>query len=414
MEKYIPAENMNDINGNKSSAAQANPVAETGLIGLLIVLAKNKRIILGVPLVTSALAAVIAFAMPNVYRAATKIMPPQQAQSGASALLTQLTGAAGVAAAAAGIKSPNDLYIGMLKSRTIADHLIQKFSLQKIYDVDSMDKTRRELERNTSISSGKDGMIVIEVEDHDKKRAPLLANAYVDELTKLTNELAVTEAGKRRLFFERQLELAKDNLTASEVKLKSVLDKKGVTSIDVESRAILETIARLRAQISAKEIEMNSMKAFVTDNNPAYQRVQQELNSARSELDRLQDGRGTSGNGTPGVSAEPGSMSGGLENVKLLRDFKYYQMLYELLAKQYEVARLDEAKDAAVIQVLDAAVEPERKAKPARPVIVLVTALVSLVLSIGWAFLRESKERVMKMPEFNQQWAEFKRQLRSK
>jgi tyrosine-protein kinase Etk/Wzc len=398
---------MNQILEKQNPNSTLANVRETGLIGLLIVLAKHKRLVFGMPVAATVIAVIVSLVMPNVYRAATKIMPPQQSQSGATALLAQLGGVAGAAAAAAGIKSPNDLYIGMLKSRTVADHLIQRFDLQKTYEVDSLEKARRELERNTTIGAGKDGMIVIEVEDHDKKRAASLANAYVQELTKLTNVLAVTEAAQRRLFFEKQLELAKNNLAAAESKLKSGLDSNGVVSVDSESRAIVETIGRLRAQISAKEIELNSMKAFLTESNPGYQRVQQELNSLRVELSRLQEGSGSLSNSVTEKST-------GLENVKLLRDVKYYQMLYELLSKQYEVARLDEAKEAAIIQVLDPAVEPERKAKPMRSLIVLATAVVSLLVSIVWAFVIETRERAMQLPEVREQWAELQRQLRRK
>jgi tyrosine-protein kinase Etk/Wzc len=400
---------MNEIFEKPGANFGTTQTPETGLIGLLIVFAKRKRLIVGLPVLATLVAVVASLAMPNVFRAATKIMPPQQSQSGASALLAQLGGMAGAAAAAAGIKSPNDLYIGMLKSRTVADHLIERFKLQQAYGVDSVEKTRRELEKNTTIGAGKDGMIVVEVEDEDKKKAPLLANAYVEELSKLTNVLAVTEAAQRRLFFEKQLEQAKNNLAVAEAKLKTGLDSKGVISVDSESRAIVETIARLRARISAKEVELSSIGAFVTTNNPAYQRIQQELNSLHSELTRLQSGSA----GDP-VSKDGTEKLVGLESVQLLRDVKYYQMLYELLAKQYEVARLDEAKDAAMIQVVDPAVEPERKAKPARALIVLGTTFVSFLLSVILAFALETKERAMQRPEVRNQWNELKRQLRSK
>lgn len=394
---------------SESSSGVTREIRETGLIGILTVLAKHKRLVLGFPFIASLVAVAVSLALPNVYRAETKIMPPQQPQSGAGALLAQLGGPAAAAMSVAGLKSPNDMYIGMLKSRTVADNLIRQFNLKNEYETDSQEKARRILEGNTSIVSGKDGLIAVEVEDHDKKKAPLIANAYAAELARLTQVLAVTEAAKRRLFFEQQLEQAKDSLAAIEVKLKSTLDTKGVVSVDSESRAIVETIGQLRGQISAKEIELSSMKAFVTDNNPDYKRTNEELKSLRSELARLQDGTST------GLADGSRSMSsGGLENVKLLRDVKYHQMLYEMLAKQYEAARLDEAKDASVVQVLDKAVEPERKVKPSRALIVLGTALLSLFVSILWAFLRETRQRAMAIPEVQAQWTEFMRQLRWK
>jgi uncharacterized protein involved in exopolysaccharide biosynthesis len=362
-------------------------------LAFALVFAARKRLIVGVPMIVAVFAAAISFAIPNVYKASTKLLPPQQSQSGAAALLSQLGGVAGFAAGVTGLKNPNDLYIGMLKSRTIADKLIAQFNLKQAYDSKLQEKTRRELEANTVITSGKDGLITVEVEGTDRKLVAPLANAYIAELLKLTRVLAVTEASKRRVFFEQQLELSKDNLFVAETALKRALDVKGVISVDGESRAIVETIGRLRAQVSAKEIQLNSMTAFVTPANPTYRRAEEELNSLRAELSKLENGRGGEmGNAT----VVPGKQEG-LENIKLLRDVKYYQMLYELLAKQYEVARLDEAKDPSVIQVLDPAIEPELKSGPKRAIIVILSTLGALVVSIFTAFILETNRAMRKL-----------------
>jgi tyrosine-protein kinase Etk/Wzc len=366
---------------NQSQTATNAPASEArasnfDLIELLIVLAKHRKSILYFPVAVAVLAAALSFVIPNVYLANTKLLPPQQAQSGAAALLSQLGGIAGAAAGVAGIKSPNDLYIGMLKSRTIADRLVAKFDLKNVYDLDTLAKTRKELEENTVITAGKDGLITIEVEDENQQRVAKIANAYVSELIELTKVIAVTEASQRRMFYEAQLTQAKNNLAKAEMDLKGAFDTRGVISVDGESRAIVETVGRLRAQISAKEIQLSSMRAFVTTSNPEFLRAQEELTSLRSELSKLENGRP----GLASVPDESGKKQVGLENIKLLRDVKYYQMLYELLAKQFEVARLDEAKDSAVIQVLDPATEPERKFKPKRALIVIFSALLALVL----------------------------------
>jgi len=381
---------------------------EFNILDLMIVLAKHKKLIIWLPLIAGILATAVSFALPNVYKASTKLLPPQQAQSGAAALLSQLGGAAGLAAGAVGLKNPSDVYIGMLKSRTTADRLISGFNLQSVYAEDTVEQTRGVLEGNTVIAAGKDGLITIEVEDEDRKRAAQLANGYVTELVKLTKVLAVTEASQRRLFFERQLELAKDNLASAEMKFKESLTTRGVISVDAESRAVVETIGRLRAQVSAKEIQLSSMQAFVTTNNPEYKRTQEELSSLRAELLRLENGR-------PGGDPAPGTnRQAGLENIKVLRDVKYYQMLYELLAKQYEVARLDEAKDTAIIQVLDPAIEPERKSKPKRAIIIALSAVLAFFAAVAWAFISETKKKVLAAPQGAEQWAELKALVRSK
>jgi uncharacterized protein involved in exopolysaccharide biosynthesis len=231
----------------------------------------------------------------------------------------------------------------------------------------------------------------------------------VDELIQLTRVLAVTEASQRRVFYEKQLEAAKDNLARAEISLKGALYTRGVISVDSESRGIVETLGRLRAQVSAKEIQLDAMRAFVTKSNPEYKRTEEELNSLKTELSKLENGR--SGNSD---NSAQGSAAGGFENIQLLRDVKYYQMLYELLAKQYEAARLDEAKNPSVIQVLDSAVEPERKFKPRRSVIVVLSTFGAFLFAVLWAFFSESRKRALASTEGAAQWSEFKSHLRFK
>jgi uncharacterized protein involved in exopolysaccharide biosynthesis len=233
-----------------------------------------------------------------------------------------------------------------------------------------------------------------------------LANAYVTEFSNLTRVLAVTEASQRRVFFEQQLERSKNNLAESEVALKRGLEAHGMVSVDADSLAIVETTSRLRAQISAKEIQLRSMDAFVTANNPDYKAVQEELASLKTELSKLENGRANNGNAT--------GKQEGLGNIKLLRDLKYQQMLFELLAKQYELARIDEAKDPMIVQVLDPATTPERKYKPKRSLIVLLSGIAGLFVAVLWSFLAEARERSMRVPAAQQQWLELRRNLRFK
>lgn len=377
------------------------------MVDLMIVLVKRKKLIIGFPLIVALIAAAISLALPNVYSASTKLLPPQQSQSGTSALLAQLGGAAGLAAGMAGMKNPSDLYIGILKSRTVADKLISRFDLKKKYDLESQEKARSRLVAHTQVVAGKDGMITIEVEDEDQRFVAELANGYVDELQRLTRILAVTEASQRRVFFERQLEAAKDNLAKVEMSLKGALDAGGVISVDTETRTILETAARVKAQVSAKEIQLDSMRAFVTAQHPEFRRTVEELSSLRNELAKLEGGRA-------GPARSRASDRAGLENIQLMRDLKYYEMLYEILAKQYEAARLDEAKEPSLIQVLDPAVEPERKVKPKRAMIVVMWALFALFAAFGWAFLLDVRERLILAPNKAARWAELRSLLRSK
>jgi uncharacterized protein involved in exopolysaccharide biosynthesis len=392
-----------------TSAESHGEQKEFDVVELLIMLAKHKRLIIGLPILASILAAALSFAMPNVYRAGVKLLPPQQGQSGAAALLAQLGGVASVVAGgAAGPKNVNDVYIAMLESRTVADRLIKRFDLDKVFDAKSPEEARKALKENTTIMTAKDGLITLDVESKEKKLVAPLANAYVEELLNLNKTLAVTEAAQRRKFFEQQLEFAKDRLANAEAALKHSLDTSGVISVDSESRAIVETVGRLRAQVAAKEIQLRSMQAFVTPNNQDYKRVQEELESLRAQLAKLENGNRTEGS----APERSGDRQQGLENIKVLREVKYYQMLYELLAKQYEAARLDEAKDASVVQVLDAAIEPERKFKPKRGVIVVGAGLGGLFLAILSAFLIETQKMAQRSPERVAQLARLKAHLR--
>lgn len=358
---------------------------ELDVMEMLIMLAKHKKLIIVMPLVFAAITGLYSLTMPNMFRATTKLLPPQQSQSSAAALLSQLGGMASVVSGAGGLKNPNEVYVAMLHSRSVADSLIARFQLDRVYETTSPDATRKALEEATTILVGKDGLISIEVVFPNQKLAAPLANGYVDELLKLTRVLAVTEASQRRKFFEQQLELAKNNLSSAEAELKHSLDTRGVISVDSESRAIVETVGRLRAQIAAKEIQINSMRAFITASNPEYLRAQEELNSLRGQLSKLENGP-VAGSAVP---QGPSNKQQGLENIKVLREVKYYQMLYELLAKQYEAARLDEAKEASIIQVLDSAIEPERRFKPKRILMALAGGLAGLFFACAWAFSAE-------------------------
>ena len=380
------------------------------IVEMLIVVAKRKKAILGTALVAAVVSAAVSLWLPSVYSSEVKLLPPQPAQSSTSMLLSQLGGLAGVAGAA-GIKNPADVYVSMLKSRTLADRMIDRFSLQKHYQISSREKARGRLEASTTIVAGKEGLITLQVDDEDQNLVASMANAYVEELFRLTKTLAVTEAAQRRLFFERELENAKNNLVKSEIALKGAMAEHGVVSVDIEGRTQLESIARLRAQATAQEINLSSMKAFVTKDNPEYRRAEEALSSTRAELARLENGRVDSG----AVSGEDHTANTtGIKNIQLLRDVKYNEMLYGLLAKQYEAARLDEAKDPGVIQVLDQAVRPERKSKPKRAFIVILSTFIATISAIILVLLQEAKNRWLLSPEAPRKWQELKTSIRLK
>lgn len=378
---------------NEEQARSRGAQNDLNVLDLLVVLAKHRKLVIGLPLFAAVVAAAISLALPNVYTGRTKILPPQQTQS-TSAVLAQLGNLAGLAggAAASGLKNPNDLYVGMLKSRTVADNLIERFDLNRLYDKKYQSDTRKQLAERTTMVAGRDGIITIDVEDGDPKRAAELANAYVDELFKLTKVLAVTEASQRRLFFERQLEQAKENLARAELSTRQALNKGGLVQVEGQGRVMAETSARLRAELTVKEIQIGAMRAFASERNPEMLRTQQQVDVIKRELARIE---GTTSEQPSTLTTEPGK---GIDNLRLLRELKYHETTFELLAKQYELAKIDEAKDSAVIQVMDKAVEPDRKSRPHRTLIVLLTAFAALLAGLFSALLAEAYQRASSNP----------------
>jgi tyrosine-protein kinase Etk/Wzc len=229
----------NGERATRESTREDSP-GDIHIVELLIVLAKHKKVVLGVPFVAVVFAALISFLLPSIYTGTTRIMPPQQNQaSAAAAVLGQLGGLGGVAAGGLGLRNPADLYVGILKSQSIADPLIERFKLKELFGVETIDDARLELERITKITSGKDGIIVIEIEDKDPKRAADLANAYAEQLEKTNERLAVTEAAQRRLFFEKQLNQQQTALAAAEVELKKTQEKTGLIKLYEKGKSII-------------------------------------------------------------------------------------------------------------------------------------------------------------------------------
>jgi len=316
---------------NQTTAPQPSPIDEDeiNLLDLLIVLAKHKIMIVKVTFAAALLAVGISLLLTNIYTGTTKILPPQQSQSSASALLNQLGGLAGMAGGSLGIKNPNDLYVAMLKSRNVMEKIVKRFDLQKVYEQETLTGTLKALEGSTVITSGKDGVITVEVDDKDPQLAANLANAFVEELDKLLQTYSLTDASQKRTFFDQQLRQAKDKLTDAEL----VLDK------------------------------------------------------------------------TPNTS---------LEYLDALRNLKYQEAVWEILAKQFEMAKLDEAKDFPLIQVLDKATPPEKKSKPKRSLIVILATLVAGFLAVIWAFIKEALARSNDDPEQAIRLSELRELLRWK
>ena len=369
---------------------------EISLLDLLQVVVDNLRLLVLAPLAAGLLALGISFAIAPIFTASTKFMPPQQQQSAAASMLSSLGALGGLAGAATGIKNPSDQFVAFLKSESIANVLIDRFKLMDRYESKLRIDARTTLDSATKIASGKDGLITIDVDDKDPAFAAQLANAYVEELGHLLSRLAITEAQQRRVFFEKQLTNAKDNL----VKAEQALGASGVNSSVLKSTgAAVAAVAQLRAQIAAQEIKLASMRGYLTESAPDFKQAQTELSALRGQLVRAEQ-------------SEPATGDASSDYIAKFRDFKYYETLFELFSKQYEMARIDESREGAVIQVLDAAQPPERKSKPKKALIVLMTTLAVGFALLLFVFIRQglrgaaqTPESAEKMARLRQAWA---------
>jgi len=355
---------------------------EINLLDILQVFAENARLLIFGPLIAGLGALGLAFLITPTFTATTRIMTPQQQQSGAAMALAQLGALAGAAGAVAGIKNPADMYVALIESRTIADRMLDRFKLMQVYDTEYREDARKNLAENAKITAGKDGLITIEVDDHDPKRAAAMANAYVDELSALNGRLALTEAQQRRLFFEKEMAKTKKNLVRAEVALGGV----GVseTLLKFNPDALGEGLATLKAQVVAKEVQLSSMRGYLTENSPDFRQAQQELAALRAQLAK---------------AAHNPPAGGNAEYTNRYRDFKYHEVLFEQLAKQYELARIDESREGTVIQVVDVAEPPERKSKPKKALIAILATLASGFVLVLFVFFRRSLQNVDQDPE---------------
>ena len=392
MSTEVPLHELNEQENSNSTPPFAGAAeeedGENSLLDLFIVLAERKRLIFSVTATFAILAVVISLVLPKRYTATVTLLSPQQNNSMASALTSQLGSLGGMAALAGGslgLKNPNDMFVAMFKSRTVEDAMIQRFGLMQEYQDRYLTDARARFEHYATVNgSGKDGLIHISVEDRDPQRAAELANGYVDQFRNLSQHLAITEAEQRRSFFEQQLKQANQNLADAEEALKETEQKTGLIQLDSQARALIESAATLRAQITAREVQIQGMQTYATGENAQLIQAQKELDSMRAQLAQL----GGSGESTNGVIVPKGQMTeSGLEYVRRLRDVKYYETIFEILARQFELAKLDEAKEGAVIQVVDPAVAPDSRSFPKRGVIVVVATLIGFVIAIILVFV---------------------------
>lgn len=348
---------------------------EISLLDILQVVADNIKLLIIGPLLVGVLALGGSFLMSPTYTAVTQFLPPQQQQSAAASMLASLGSLGGLAGAASGLKNPADQYVAFLKSQTLQSALVDEFKLMDYYESTLKADALASLNANTRVNAGKDGLIKIEFDDKNPEFSAKVANAYVEQLRLLLGRLVVTEAQNRRIFFEKQLQEAKRNMIAAEQALQS--GGVDARSLKMKPEAAIEGLAKLQAQVAAQEVKVASMRGYLTEQAPEFKQAIIELSALRAQLSRIEGNKNTSVQNDDGYVAR-------------FREFKYHETLFDLFAKQYELAKIDEAREGAVIQVLDVAVTPEKKSKPKKALIAVMATLATVFVLLIFVFVRQS------------------------
>lgn len=374
------------------------------LLDAVLFFAENRARIITLALLGLAIGVALAFLLPSTYMATAVILPPQQQSSTASALMGAIGSLAGLSSKSdLPIKNPSDMYVGLLQSRTIADGLIDKFHLQQVYRTKTLMKTRKVLKKHSTIVNGKDSLISVTVKEHDPNLASNLANGYIRALYSMNSNLALTDAAQRREFFEQQLDQEKNALANAEKAFKDTEVKTGVIQLSGQAESVISRMAALSAQIASQEVQLRAMKTFATDENPDLIRSQQSIAELRKQLTQLQSVQSKEAPG--GFSLSAGKVpEASLAYMRKYRDLQFHETLYQLLATQYETARIDEAKSAPLIQVVDKAVPPEKRSGPPRVLIILGCIFVGFLLGVLWSLavrswknMRDTPEKMLKM-----------------
>lgn len=379
-----------------------------GLLDLLTWLGEGKRLIAAVTAAAVMGSVVFALLKPNIYTARTTMLPPgSQQQGGSAAALAALGSLGGLAGGLAG-KTPDELYVSLLKSDSVQRALGTKFDLYKRYGVETYDVLRLVMLQNVRVTSDKkSGVITVEVDDKEPKFAAELANAYAAEVTKLLGRLAVSEAQQRRVFFDQQLKETKDNLVKAEQALRSVQEKSGMIVLDQQAEAIIKAVAELKTKIIEREVRLKVMRTGATAENPDVLMLNSELAALRSELARMESSTGTaSPRGGSGIDIPVGKLpAAGLEYVRAAREVKFQETMLASMLRQYEIAKLDEAKEGPALQQVDVALPPDRKSKPARALIVMAATLAALLGASLFVIVRRYRALVREQdPQSAQAW----------
>ncbi len=364
-------------------AAAADAVAvkqNVQVMRLVTALLQSKRSLLLLSLGFAVLAYCLSLPIKNHYTAITRVLPPQLHASTAVSMLGGLSmggDAGGLASLGSAFqtKSQGDSFMVLLTAWPVLNAVVQDQHLQQIYHAKTMSAARIALSGSTALASEK-GFVTISVTDVDPNRAAAIANAYIEKVRDSMRGMALTDASQRRIFYEAQLTKAKDDLANAEASFKTTQQSTNMLSLDSQARTLLTSGATLQSQITAQEVELQRLRTYLTDNNPQLQIAETSLAALRAQLAQVesQNRSGFTGGSLANVPQAE------LTFIRATREVKYREALYDLMVKQYEASRIDEARTAPVIQVVEPALAPEVKSGPHRSIFALTGLLLGVVV----------------------------------
>ena len=371
---------------------------EINLLDVAIVLAKYKKFIIALPLITAIIFAIVTSKDPDTFQAETTFMPPKKAESVSSLVssLGSLGSISGMLGGGGGIGAGNELYIAILKSRDMQYRLVKRLNLLAVYKTTSLEGARQALNGQTEIKTEKSGLIALTITDTDPKRAALLANGYTEELMRSNNELALSDAAQQRLIAEIQLLKAKNTLTEAETVVKQLQESTGLITVGPE-------VAVLQSMISTTQRQLKDMSLATTPGNSEYMKTQHKLTNLQAEIGKAQSAKGY-------ISKAPERI---LDFMHKTRDLKYAEALYQMAMQTLTAAKMNELTAGSTIQVIDRAIPPAQTSGPNRNRTVLIAFIAALFAAIIIAFLLEAIERSKQNPESTTQYQTIKNHLKT-
>lgn len=377
---------------------------EIDLVEVILLLLANKRFIIKATFYTFLLSIVISLLLPNIYKSSAKILPPQSL----SALPPQLSSAiSDIPITIPGKTDYSALYSQLVKTNDVIDYAIEKNNLREVYKTKDKEETREKVLDNIIVETDKkSGIITISYLSKDPELSYKVVVSLLEGLKRLNDRLAITQASQKRLFYEQQLNNAKEALIRSEEELRRFQLKTGSIKIDEELKGVVEEISTIRARISANEVKLKVLQSYATPQNPEYKALLDETNALKEQLSKLQSRLPSDDDALLSTSK---ASRYGIEYIRKMREFKYNESLYEILLKQYEFAKLEEAKDPTIIQIIENPEIPLKKFKPKRRYIVVISTFVAFMLSILWVFIKTFIEELKKDESRYQKINEIKR-----